>query len=269
MPTQCFLDQLAREVFLSFPPERIISLVPSQTELLADLGLDQQVLGITKFCIHPPHWFRSKTRIGGTKTLNLDLIRQLNPQLILGNKEENQQSQMEILMEEFPVWISDIHTVDDALQMIRTVGGMTNSLAKSELIVSDILKGFNQLKDNQMTKVNAGPKAAYFIWKDPWMVAGGNTFIQDMMKLAGFENIFQFQEGYPAIQLNQLQALHPEVILLSSEPFPFKEKHLEEIGHFISDCKIKMVDGEMFSWYGSRMIQFPEYLKNAHLQPMD
>src|SRR4051812_42104384 len=106
-------------------PKRIVSVVPSQTELLYHLGLNEEVLGITKFCIHPQEWFRSKTRVGGTKTLNLETIRQLQPDLILANKEENEKDQIEALANEFPVWVTDVTNLNEAVQMIAAIGKLT------------------------------------------------------------------------------------------------------------------------------------------------
>ncbi len=114
-----FTDQTGREVSIPSHPQRIISLVPSQTELLFDLGLEEQVAGITKFCVHPEKWFRSKTRIGGTKNIKSALIHQLQPDLIIANKEENVKEQVEELAAHYPVWVSDIHDLQSALDMIR------------------------------------------------------------------------------------------------------------------------------------------------------
>ena len=109
-----FIDQTGQIVFIKDGPQRIISLVPSQTELLADLGLDQEVIGITKFCVHPNHWLKTKTRVGGTKQLDIELIRSLKPDLIIGNKEENVREQVEELRTEFPTWISDVNSPETA-----------------------------------------------------------------------------------------------------------------------------------------------------------
>src|SRR4051812_11307667 len=117
-----FTDQMGNAVELEGPPSRIVSLVPSQTELLFYLGLDKEVAGITKFCIHPAEMFHSKPRVGGTKKYDFEKIRQLAPDLIIGNKEENEQKQVEELQKLYPVWMSDIRNLADALQMIRSVG---------------------------------------------------------------------------------------------------------------------------------------------------
>lgn len=256
-------DQSGRPLTLSFPPKRIISLVPSQTELLYDLGLEEEVVGITKFCVHPETWFRKKKRVGGTKRLHLDIIRELHPDLIIANKEENEKEQLEALMKDYPVWISDIDTLEDALTMIRSVGDITDRKDQAKRIAYDIRLRFQQLRDHHQTSGIGSRKlrAAYFIWKNPWMAAGKDTFIHDMLLRCGLENCFGHLSRYPQIELDQLADTHCQVVLLSSEPFPFKEKHAEEIRSKFPEMKIIFVDGEMFSWYGSRLLKAPEYFK--------
>ena len=237
-------------------PQRIISLVPSITELLADLGLKDQIAGITKFCIHPEHIFRTKPRVGGTKTLNLEKIRELNPDLILANREENVKEQVDALAREFPVWLTDIITLEDALEMILDMGKLTGKENEALSMEKEIRSSFQNLPAVKKLK-----KAAYLIWKNPYMAAGGDNFINDMMHRAGFENVFRDRKRYPEVSEGELLNSGAEVILLSSEPFPFKEKdaaelnlNLEKIkGEDVSLPRLSLVDGEMFSWYGSRL----------------
>lgn len=253
-------DQLGRTVSVPFPPRRIISVVPSQTELLHDLGLDAEVAGITKFCVHPAGWLKKKTRVGGTKNLHVDLIRSLQPDLILANREENTREQLEALMPEFPVWVSDITTLADATAMIRSVGLLTGTEARAAEIVAGIEAGFGQ-----MTGKEAAPKprAAYLIWHRPWMAAGDGTFIQEMMRYCGLENCLGHLARYPVLSPGQLRGSGCELVLLSSEPFPFREKHAAEVRSLLPSAKTLFVDGEMFSWYGSRLLKAPAYLREV------
>lgn len=238
-------------------PQRIVSLVPSQTELLFDLGLEKEVVGITKFCIHPDHWFRSKARVGGTKAVHLDRVRVLQPDLIIANKEENVQEQVEALAAEFPVWTSDVNDLSEALSMIRQVGVITAKSTEGESIALDVEKKFHSLAMRQQGILPL--RAAYLIWKDPYMSAGGNTYISEMMKTAGLTNVFEGLKRYPQVTVEDLQAAAPQVLLLSSEPYPFKEKHVMEWSRKLPATVIKLVDGEPFSWYGSRLLHAPEY----------
>lgn len=253
------IDQLNRIVRLEQQPKRIVSLVPSQTELLFSLGLTKEVVGITKFCIHPDHWRLEKTIVGGTKTLKPEVIRALQPDLIIGNKEENEATQIQALMEEFPVWMSDIYTLADALEMIRSIGQLTNKVLEAEQLSATIEDDFKQLEYelSELPKV----RAAYFIWNAPWMAAGNRTFIHDLLQRCGFINCYGNSERYPETDIEKLRSLSPEVLLLSSEPFPFKNQHVVDLQRELPDTTIKLVDGELFSWYGSRLSHSPDYFR--------
>lgn len=249
-------DMMGREMILHAPPTRIVSLVPSQTELLYDLGLNEEVIGITKFCVHPESWFRSKERIGGTKQLHIDRIAALKPDLILANKEENEKSDIESLAQIAPVWISDIAGLSDALRMIRGVAQICNKSSRGADIALEIEREFATLELQANSK-----RVAYAIWKDPWMWAAGDTFISDMIARMGWQNLLSEKSRYPALDLPAMAAFNPEIILLSSEPYPFGEKHMPAVKAAFPDAKILLVDGEMFSWYGSRLLQSPAYFK--------
>ena len=239
---------------------RIISLVPSQTELLFDLGLNQEVIGITKFCIHPEEWFRNKTRIGGTKNINIKMIESLSPDLIIANKEENSREQIQDLADTYNVWVTDVNDLKDALNMIDNMGKLTERVEAACVLALKIQTGFDDLK-KKIFKERRLP-AAYFIWKDPYMVAGCDTFINDMMQYCGLENIFSERKRYPEISLDQIKEKKCEVVLLSSEPYPFSQKHKEDIQRHFPNIKIELVDGEMFSWYGSRLMKSIDYFRS-------
>jgi ABC-type Fe3+-hydroxamate transport system substrate-binding protein len=251
-----FTDQAGRKITMSSPPKRIISLVPSQTELLSDLGLDAEVCGITKFCIHPHQWFRNKTRIGGTKQIDLQKIKSLSPDLIIANKEENVREQVEALAENYPVWVSDVNTLEDATGMISGIAEICDRKKEGEKISNDILLAFRKIKVPAIRL-----KTVYLIWKDPYMTVGSDTFIHDMMNKAGFENAFRSFTRYPQVTVDQLKEAGCELLLLSSEPYPFREKHINELQSQLRNTRIILVDGEMFSWYGSRLLKVPAYFE--------
>jgi ABC-type Fe3+-hydroxamate transport system substrate-binding protein len=254
--TRLFTDMTGREVAIPYPPQRIVSLVPSQTELLFDLGLDATVVGITKFCVHPEDWFRNKKRVGGTKTVHIDIVKSLRPDLIIANKEENTREQVEELAKLYPVWVSDIKTVDEGLEMIRQVGDIVGKTLEATRLAEEIKDGFGSLSTNV-----APPKVAYYIWKTPWMAAGGDTFISDVISRIGWQNVLSESKRYPEISPAALAGTGADLVLLSSEPYPFKEKHIVEIKELLPDAKVLLVDGEMFSWYGSRMKYAIAYLR--------
>lgn len=242
---------------------RIVSLVPSQTELLGDLGLEEEVIGITKFCIHPTNWYRNKPRIGGTKNIKIPAIQHLRPDLIIANKEENVKEQVEELARNHDVFVTDVNNLSDAIAMIKDIGLLVGRTKEALQMADKIEVAFKKLED--LTPIKRKIKAAYLIWKDPFMAAGGHTFINDMLQYCNLENIFSSKERYPEITPKRLRN-NCELILLSSEPYPFKEKHLKEMELQIPGAKIILADGEMFSWYGSRLLRAADYFKVLQLQ---
>lgn len=253
-----FFDQLGNTVALSALAGRIVSLVPSQTELLSDLGLDEEVVGITKFCIHPAHWQKEKKIAGGTKSFDFTAIETLKPDLIIANKEENYKEGLAKLGEKYPVWVSDIVTLTDAFRMIRSVGEMTGRNEKALQLINEIQSAFQQLIKKAALRI------LYLIWSNPWMAAGKDTFINSMITETGWINCVAACR-YPSLTPEEIKDLNPDVILLSSEPFPFREKHSDEIKAMCPASRILFVDGEMFSWYGSRLLKAPEYFNSIQV----
>ncbi|NIG56346.1 helical backbone metal receptor [Chitinophaga sp. Cy-1792] len=249
-----YTDQLQRTIILDKAPARIVSLVPSQTELLYSLGLDERVVGITKFCVHPDSWFRTKVRVGGTKKVNFDVIRELQPDLIIANKEENTREDVAALMADYPVWVSDVHHLKNALEMIAGLGAITQTSARAAALIAEIRSDFSALKP-LVTPV----PTAYFIWREPYMTAGGDTFIHQMMQHCGLHNVFGNLTRYPAVTPDDIRNSGCRLILLSSEPYPFKDKHLTEFREMVPDADVQLVNGEMFSWYGSRLREATAY----------
>ncbi len=248
-------DQLGNTICFKERPKRIISLVPSQSELLWDLGLKQELVGITKFCIHPKEMFQTVARVGGTKNLDIDKIRQLKPDLIIGNKEENEQSQIELLQQEFKVFMSDIYNFDDVYHMIKTMGDVFDKNKTAENLIVRLQESLKRVKN-----FFAGQSVLYFIWNQPYMCAANQTFIHYVLNFLGFDNVIASLERYPEMDKTTLKKLNPAFCFLSSEPFPFKEKHKKELQEIFPDSTILIVDGEMFSWYGSRLLYLEDYL---------
>jgi ABC-type Fe3+-hydroxamate transport system substrate-binding protein len=244
---------------LTHPPKRIISLVPSQTELLHNLGLEEETVGITKFCVHPAPWFKTKTRVGGTKTVRMELIAGLNPDLVIANKEENVKEQVEELAKHYPVWVTDVNSLDEALQMITDIGELTGKQSQAKILTQNISSAFKEF--GELQPPNPKLKTAYLIWQKPYMTVGGGTFINDMLSRCGFNNIFSAKTRYPETTIAELKAAGCKLLLLSSEPYPFKQKHINELTAQLPGCRILLADGEYFSWYGSRLLKTPAYFK--------
>lgn len=256
-------DQMGTFHYFEDAPKRIISLVPSQTELLCDLGLNEKIIGITKFCVHPYHLKATKKVVGGTKKIHFEKIRLLEPDIIICNKEENTTEIARQLSTLCPVWITDITTIEDNLQMITDFGQIFNCRTEAKKLTDKInyaLIDFKRFMENIEIK-----KAAYFIWKNPYMAAGNGTYINELLKLNHFWNIYENKERYPEIEIKKLRMEgNPDLIFLSSEPYPFKEEDAFEIGRFTHHAKTVFVDGEMFSWHGSRLLKALPYFKILH-----
>lgn len=257
-----FKDQINRVFELHKTPKRIISLVPSQTELLVDLGLEDSIVGVTKFCIHPTHLIKSKTVVGGTKNIKIDVIKNLNPDIILCNKEENTKEIVEICEQIAPTHVSDIFTIDDVKELFSSYGKLfskEDEALKMIDVLSIKINDFNTFINNKKTV-----KVAYLIWRNPWMAAANQTFINHLLAINKFENVFKNEARYPEITLDDITSKKATFILLSSEPYPFKEKHFSEITEHIKNTTPILVDGEYFSWYGSRLLKAFDYFKNLH-----
>lgn len=257
-------DQMGNKLEINSPPQRIISLVPSQTELLFDLGMESEIVGLTRFCIHPNDKVKNISKVGGTKDFKLDRIIALAPDLIIGNKEENEQTGIEELQKHFPVWMSDIKTLEDALNMISKIGELVDKAERAHALARDIRKSF-QILESPSRKYSL--HTLYLIWKSPYLAAGQETFINDMLVQCGFQNLMPAGSRYPEISEVEIAKLDPDLILLSSEPYPFQEKHIQELKMLAPGAKIILVDGEMFSWYGSRLRHSASYFKeilNTH-----
>ncbi|RKE77228.1 ABC transporter substrate-binding protein [Chryseobacterium sp. AG363] len=233
---------------------KIVSLVPSITEALFDLGLtENEVVGRTKFCIHPQDKIKNVPIIGGTKNINIEKIKALQPDLILANKEENVKDQVEALMDDHKVMVTNIDTIEDNYYLLKNLGKLFGKEDRAQLFNLKIYDVLNQ------AKLESPVKAAYLIWKNPYMTIGSDTFIHRILSEIGFENIFKDKTRYPQITTEDL--VEADVIMLSSEPFPFKEKHIEELQIFYPDKKIMIVDGEAFSWYGTHIAKCENYFK--------
>ncbi|MEQ9266275.1 MAG: helical backbone metal receptor [Balneolaceae bacterium] len=228
--------------------QRIISLVPSLTELLIDLGLKDRLIGRTRFCIHPSNQVGTIPIIGGTKNPNIEKILALEPDLVISNKEENRKEDVEELLKHVEVIVTEIDSIQQGLNSIDELGKKLNIEEDAKILINSITKLIPDPSNYEPVE------AAYFIWREPWMSIGNDTYINDVMKHFGLNNIFENQARYPVTTLKELSIKQPKVILLSSEPFPFKEKHAMEVRVACPESKVVLVDGEWFSWYGSRML---------------
>lgn len=256
-------DQTGRTLSLKEIPQRIVSLVPSQTELLCALELENELLGVTKFCVHPAYIRKEKKVVGGTKQVHYDKVAMLEPDIILCNKEENTLEMVQELEKIAPVHVSDIADIDDCIEMILQYGILFNRKEQAHALAENItVEKNNFLKAIQTISPK---KVAYFIWKDPWMVAGSDTFINYLLEINHFVNVFKDASRYPEVQIETLEEEYvPDYVFLSSEPFPFTEKQIALLEAYVKKTRIVLVDGEFFSWYGSRLLKAFTYFRQLH-----
>lgn len=232
-------DARGHTLRLEAPPARIVSLVPSTTETLFALGLGERVVGVTRFCTHPAG-VRDLPKVGGTKDVDLARVRALAPDLVLGNVEENSQQIAEEVGEILPLWMAFPKSVDQALQDLLDLGRLCEVTPAAQAWVARI----------QAARAAVHPQPfsyLYLIWRKPWMAAGEQTFISALLAEFGGQNLAEGR--YPALTLAQMQDRSPQRVLLSSEPFPFAEKHRPEL----EGLETRLVDGALCSWHGVRL----------------
>ncbi len=244
-------DQAGFEVSLKKVPERIVCTVPSLTELLFDLGLGEKVVGVTRFCVKPSGARKQAAIVGGTKDIDVKTVESLKPDLIIGNKEENRKEQINEIKNTTPVWLSEISNVQEACSAIEQLGHLTDTQSRASLLndqIQSAVKKLRQIPDTHKSVL-------YFIWKKPYMVAGRSTYINSILDLCGLKNIAPDSESrYPQLSIDYIQKLQPQIILLSSEPYPFSSGDLHQITQKQDKAEGFLLNGEIFSWYGSRLI---------------
>ena len=253
-------DQIGNPIELSKSPSRIISLVPSITETLCDLGMASFLVGRTKFCIHPSPFINSIPKVGGTKNINIDKVKALKPDIIFANKEENQKEQI-LELSHIPTYTSDIHNLDSVINFMLDLAIIYQENDAIQEKVKSAIADIKLSKSKYVTSLNKNNKVIYLIWKDPYMTIGGDTFINAMLAECGLINIYRKMKRYPEISIEEIKKSKCDFILLSSEPYPFAKKHIREFSVLLPDKDVFLVDGEMFSWYGTRLLKSYKYFE--------
>jgi len=236
------------------PKSRVISIVPSISWYLYDLIDPNSIVGISKFCEIPDTIHSNPIRVGGTKTPKIDKIRQLKPDLIVVNKEENTKDAVDELAKDFDVYLTDVFDLPSMFQMMLELGVLCNQQEIAENWISKITVAYKNYKLE--LAIEKKVKIAYLIWKDPYMAAGKNTFIHSFLSSTGFINCFESLDRYPIVNAEMILREKPNAILLSSEPYPFNSSHFEAF----QNTPCILVDGKMFSWYGSYLFKSFSYL---------
>jgi iron complex transport system substrate-binding protein len=270
------------------PPRRVVSLVPSLTESMFDLGFGETLVGVTEYCVHPANELESVARIGGPKNPKISEIEKLKPDLVLANQEENTRPAVQALRQAgIWVWVSFPVAVSDALNVLWTLVGMFQSqTAGMKVKTLESAVEFSRLAQIE------GQLMRYFcpIWQDTlqtgqtwWMTFNRDTYAADLLSILGGQNVFddrkrryplyadlglapvepppegKFDTRYPRLALDEIVAARPDIILLPNEPYLFEEKHRQELlGLLVKDLdlaesNIHLVDGSLITWHGTRL----------------
>lgn len=251
-----FIDQTGREIQIADKLNSIVSLVPSLTELLFFFKMDDKITGITDFCVHPADKTEKIIKVGGPLNFSIEKIKALKPDLIVASKSENNKQKILELAKNFPVFISDVKNLEDAYKLIEKLGNICNQTELAQNLTQNLASGFDRLS------TPLAVSAVYLVWEKPYIVAGNETFIHDILKNIGIDNSFVHLKGYQKIIGKQLSEIKADILLLPSEPYAFDKSHIEHYKKLLPDSKILLVDGQLFCWYGNRLLLAINYLKN-------
>ena len=243
-------------------PERIVSLCPSITETIFELGAGDRLVGITEWCVHPHGDVDDVPKVGGTKTPDVDAILASKPDLVVMNEEENRIQDKEAfeaaglqVLNTFP------KTVQESAQMIRSVAEAIDCEEEAQAMVSELEEALREARE--ATEGSGDPlRVVYLIWRGPLMAAGPDTYIDDLLRIGGAVNVFgDREERYPHLTDDELKNAGMDMVLLCSEPFPFTAQYAAEIRSLCSlkSKHVPIVDGEYFSWYGARTAEGVRY----------
>jgi ABC-type Fe3+-hydroxamate transport system substrate-binding protein len=263
-------DALGRVVEVPTPPQRIVSLVPSLTETLFFWGLGQRVVGVTHFCVEPRDGVRHKARVGGTKNIDLPKLFALNPDLVIASAEENDRQQVEAIMAAgVPVFVTLPRSVEEAVEMLWTLGEVAGAREAARALVEECRAALKEVRARRR-----GRSVPLFcpIWREPWMTVGPGTYMHDLLEECGGQNIFGHRQGrYFAVSLEEVAARDPALVLLPSEPYRFRRRHIEELAQAGVRAAVEgrayLVDGRLLCWYGPRLPQALHEMSRLILGP--
>ena len=257
---QTVKDCLGKEMSIPKNITKIVSLVPSISELIYDLNIEKKLIGVTKFCIHPKYFQIEKTVVGGVQEFDIEKIKELKPDVVFASKDENFEEEILELQKFVPVYVTDVKSVDEAKQMIVNFGELLSCRNDASKIIMKIDMQLNDLA--KVTDDLLYRSGAYFVWNEPWVAAGKDTFVNSMLKLVKINNVFEdLKERYPMVTGANIHLGNPDIVMLPSEPYKFEDQQAFEISSHTHDAATYFVDGEAFAWYGSRLIKSLDYLK--------
>ncbi|TMB99361.1 MAG: cobalamin-binding protein [Chloroflexi bacterium] len=261
-----YTDALNRSINLEQPAARIVSLVPSITEALFTFGLNEAIVGVTRYCVEPAAGVAEKAKVGGTKMLDVRSVLDLQPDLVIANAEENRQEDIrQLLAAGQRVFVTFPRTVASAVQMLRQLAQMTGSTEAATPILDEAEAALAEARQANHSR----PRLRVFcpIWRRPWMTVGPNTYMHDFIAACGGFNVFsERHERYPKAELDEVARRVPQVILLPNEPYPFAPKHIGELTEYkyvpaVRDKRIYLLDGKHLCWYGPRIAGSLRYVQ--------
>jgi ABC-type Fe3+-hydroxamate transport system substrate-binding protein len=245
---------------LSHPPRRIVSLIPSTTELLCHLGLADALVGVTVYCVEPREVVRTKQKIGGEKNPDVAAIVALAPELVITNVEENRREDVEALRAAgVPVWVVYPRSVDETATFIRELGAITETGPRADALADEIVTLAARAR---AASAHRPPATVFYpIWRGPYMTINRDTYIHDVLRTVGAVNVFgERSERYPTVTLDEMAARRPDVIVLPDEPFRFRRVHVKDFERYtdvpaVQRGRIHLMDGKLFSWHGPRLAE--------------
>ncbi|HEY8491449.1 MAG TPA: cobalamin-binding protein [Dehalococcoidia bacterium] len=252
------VDAVGREVLIPYPPRRIVSLVPSLTEALFAFGAGEQVVGVTRFCTEPPEGVAAKAKVGGTKKVQYQAVRDLEPDLVIASAEENRKEDVApLIIDRIPIFVTLPTTVEEAVQQLRVLARIVGREEEARPVLEDAEAAVAELRAAR----TARPPVSVFcpVWRRPYVHAGPGTYLHDVLELCGGTNLFADRPGrYFNVTLEEMADRNPDVILLPDEPFPYGEQHLPEFQAFtqvtaVREGRVHLIDGKLVTWYGPRM----------------
>lgn len=242
---------------------KIVSLVPSLTKTICDLGLRDQIAAITNFCVDPPDLYRQVQRVGGTKDPNLDLLTLIAPTHVLANEEENRAADLDYIKSQFNTLVTFPKSPENVPELLISMGRFLGKTYEAQRLADRVQESIDSAKLNCILSQNLGQNFIYLIWRDPWMAAGRDTYISRFLELLGFHNVIDLPARYPIVDHKSLSRESVDIVFLSSEPWPFRKRDADflrkELGH--SCPKLCWIDGKAFSWYGSTTLEALEAIK--------
>lgn len=251
-------DALGHTFEFSAPPKRVVSLVPSLTEVLFDLGAGASVAGVTSFCIHPPQARETAAVVGGTKNPKVDVIRQLAPDLVYMNLEENLKRHAEAIREFAPVFVTEPKKVADVESLILQLARIHAREREGDAIVSRLAAALEEVRRKARRFT-----FAVAIWKNPWMWCGGDTYVSNLVAEAGGLNVFAGQTRYPTLQAEDVVREHrPEVIFLPDEPYLFTDDDAADLRAKTGARVVGPFAGDLFTWHGTRTVEGLAFLRD-------